>query len=730
MKKIDPQLKAVLRDFANSYRVKRAQALQGYDFEDLRAALADLKDRALDRNSELLSQFEEKARAHGSVVLRARDGAEADGLILKICRDHGIRRMVKSKSMVSEEIGLNDFLIRRGVDIRETDLGEWIVQLGAERPTHMVMPAIHLTRSDVAALFSAKLGRPIPDDIPSLVRAARGEMRREIFAAQAGLTGANALIADIGAIMLVTNEGNGRLVTTVPPIHIVLASIEKVLPTIGDAMTLLRLLPRNATGQNITSYVSFMAGPHRGPQYVILLDNHRSELLADPPFREILRCVKCSACLNVCPVYQVIGGEAYSYIYMGGIGTLLTAWIHGLRKAKGLAGLCLRCHRCEGSCAAKIKIADLITALAGRLKNETGARAWKRAAFDGVMGHPGIQRAAFETARKARKIIAGKDGFSRRLPAWMKKYDRFRALPAPAPRPFSSVFRKDFVSAGAVKGRAFGSPLARGLYPRASTAERDPGEKPGAPAAVVKPDKGTVTIFGGCLVEHFYPEIGLAAARVLAKLGYRVKVAPALCCGFPPSNAGFEKASRKAFVSLVDRMEIEGKVVTLCPTCATMLTKRGPEIADSERARELAAKTIPFSRFLLDREMESLEKLMRKGRPVQKVTYHDSCHHKHLSNAERASRKLVETALRCDILEMEEPDRCCGFAGSFSVENPEISAALLADKLAAVERTGADIVAMDCPGCLLQIRGGSRRWGMGVRAVHTAELLDQAIGDG
>jgi len=695
MKKIDPELKAVLRDFADSYRVKRAKALEGYDFEDLRTALADLKDRALERNPELLAQFEEKAKAHGGVVLRARDGDEANELILRICRDHGIRRMVKTKSMVSEEIGLNDFLIRRGVDVRETDLGEWIVQLGAERPTHMVMPAIHLTRGDVAALFSAKLGRPVPDDIPSLVRIARGEMRREIFAAQAGLTGANALIADTGAIMLVTNEGNGRLVTTVPPVHIVLASIEKVLPAIGDAIALLRLLPRNATGQSITSYVAFMAGPHRGPQYVILLDNHRSELLADLPFREILRCVKCSACLNVCPVYQVIGGEAYSHIYMGGIGTLLTAWIHGLRKAKDLAGLCLRCHRCEGSCAAKIKIADLITALAGRLRKETGAPAWKRAAFDGVMGHPGIQRAAFGTARKARKIVSGKDGFSRKLPAWMKKYDRFRALPAPAARSLSSLFRKDFVSAGAMENSA----------------------------------KGTVTIFGGCLVEHFYPEIGMAAARMLAKLGYRVKAAPALCCGFPPANAGFEKASRKAFASLLNRMELQGEIVTLCPTCATMLTKRGLELADSEKARELAAKTIPFSRFLLDRERESLEKLMRKERPVQKATYHDSCHHKHLSNAEGASRTLVEAALRSAIIEMEEPDRCCGFAGSFSVENPEISAALLADKLTAVEKTGADIVAMDCPGCLLQIRGGCRRRGMGLRAVHTAELLDQAIGE-
>jgi len=691
--KIDPALKKILQDFSASFRSKRQNVLQGYDFEELRTALAELKDRALDQNENLVAQFEEKARAHGSHVLRARDGARANELVLKICRDHGIQKMVKTKSLVSEEIGLNDFLARYDVEARETDLGEWIVQLAAERPTHMVMPAIHLTRQDVAALFSEKMGRRVADDIPSLVRLARGEMRREIFAAQAGLTGANALLAENGAIMLVTNEGNGRLVTTVPPVHIVLASIEKVLPTLEDALKLLRLLPRNATGQTITSYVSFIAGPHQGRQYIILLDNHRSDMLADPEFREVLRCVKCSACLNVCPVYQIIGGEAYSHIYMGGIGTLFTAWIHGLKKSKELAGICLRCHRCEEYCATKIKIADLITALAGRLREKTGVPLWKRFAFDGVMAGPGIQRAAFKAARTARRMISVKDGFSRKLPVWMKKYDRFRALPAPAAKPFSKMFEKEFV-------------------PAESAAESS---------------KGTVTVFGGCLIEHFYPEIGMAAARVISKLGYKVRVAPGLCCGFPAGNAGFRKASSEAFAALLKKIEIDGPVITLCPTCATMLVRRGPEAVSSEKAKELAGRTIPFSRFIFEKEWEHLTKLMKKGRPAQKATYHESCHHHNVLRAGRTSRKLVEAALQTGILDMDEPDKCCGFAGSFSVDHPEISAALLADKLAAIEKTGADVVALDCPGCLLQIRGGCQRRGLRLRIAHTAEIIDQQM---
>jgi len=692
-RKINPSLKAVLQNFSRSYLGKRRNVLQGYDFEALRTELAELKDRALDQNERLLARFDEKARAHGSHVLRARDGAEANRLILNICRNHGVQKVVKSKSMVSEETGLNDFLAEHGITARETDLGEWIVQLGAERPTHMVMPAIHLTRHDVAVLFSEKTGQKVPEEIPALVRIARREMRKEVFAAEAGLTGANALIAESGAIMVVTNEGNGRLVSTIPSVHIVLASIEKILPRVEDALLLLKLLPRNATGQTITSYVSFIAGPHKGPQYIVLLDNHRSELLADPQFREILRCIKCSACLNVCPVYQIIGGDEFSHVYMGGIGALLTAWIHGLKQAKRLAKVCLRCHRCEEYCPTKIRIADLITALAERINTETGTLLWKRFAFDGVMARPSVQQAAFGAARKARRLIGNKNGFSRSLPAWMKKYDRFRSLPAPAGKTFSTLFKTSFVS--------------------------DVSEN--------KEKKGSVSLFSGCLVEHFYPEIGMAAARVLAKLGYAVKPGPALCCGFPPSNAGFKKASGKAFAKLLEKTDVQGPVVTLCPTCTTMLAKKGPEVNDSARAKELAKQVKTFSQFIFENELESLSALMSARRRTRTVTYHDSCHHKNILKASGASRKLVEKALKSPILEMEEPDKCCGFAGSFSLDNPDISEALLADKLATIKKTGAEIIALDCPGCLLQIRGGCRSRGLDKRVAHTAEIIEDAI---
>jgi Fe-S oxidoreductase len=321
--------------------------------------------------------------------------------------------------------------------------------------------------------------------------------------------------------------------------------------------------------------------------------------------------------------------------------------------------------------------------------------------LDGVLSRKTVRQAAFGAAHAGRKVLGGKDGFARRLPAGLRKYDRFRALPAPAAKTFGRLFKKEF-----------------------GTASGGPGQAPSA--------KSPVTIFGGCLVEHFYPEIGLAAARVLARLGYEVKAGPGLCCGFPASNAGHRKAADRAFKALVRAFAAseagEGPVVTVCPTCASMLSKRGPEIVGSEKAKALAARVIPFGRFIAEHELEAVAVLRKTPAPSgPAVTYHDSCHHKNLLAAETASRRALEAALGAPVVEMDEPDACCGFAGTFCVDNPEISAGLLADKLAAIGRTGAGIVAMDCPGCLMQIRGGCRSGGLAVRAAHTAEILDERM---
>ncbi len=707
---VDAALKAALQSFYESWSGKRATSFAGSDFEALRERLAKVRDAAIDDQEALLARFEEEARRHGSQVLRAEDGAEANRIILEILERHGAKTVVKSKSMVSEETGLNAALARHGVAARETDLGEWIVQLAGEAPTHMVMPAIHLTRAGVARIFAVRLGRKVVDDIPSLVRIAREELRHEILAAPAGLTGANALIAESGAVMLVTNEGNGRLVSSLPPVHIVLTTTEKVLPNTADALLLLRLLTRNATGQPVTSYVSFIAGPHRAAQYIVLLDNHRSELRTDPRFREVLRCIKCSACLNVCPVYQVVGGGVFSHVYMGGIGSLLTAWIHGLRESADLAGLCLGCHRCEEVCATKIPIGGLVAALRERLVRETGGRLWKRIALDGVLARPALQRGIFRAGRAARPAIQ-KEGYARGLPLWMKKYDRFRALPAPAKKSLTRLFHEDEA------GR-----------------RRDAG---GA--------KGPLTLFPGCLVQNIYPGVGLAAGRVLARLGYEVRLGPGGCCGFPAWNAGHTDAALRAFLAVFQVLEGEGPIITLCPTCTTMLARVGPELVRERRDRKpggrraavpeveelerCAGRVAAFSQFLACHEKGALERLLPGSGTAESIAYHDSCHHKYVLGASGASREILKMASGAEPAELPGAASCCGFAGVFSIDHAEVSEALLADRLAAVSAAGADVVALDCPGCLLQIRGGCARRGLKVEVRHTAEILDERLRD-
>lgn len=691
MKKIDPQLRRVLKGFSKSYLLKRENAFAGMDFEGLRTELAEVKDRALSKCQELCAQFEAKACEKGAKVHRAADSAEANQLVYSILKTHGDHFLVKSKSMVSEETRLNEYLFEKGIEVRETDLGEWIIQLAGEPPTHMVMPAIHLTRKDVARIFSRRLGKGVSDDIPALVEVARNELRRKIFRAGAGLTGANALIAENGSFMLVTNEGNGRIVSSIPPLRIVLASIEKVVPTTKDALLLLKVLPRNATGQIITSYVSFIAPSPRQDIHLILLDNHRSEILADPVFREILRCIKCSACLNVCPVYQMVGGKRYAHIYMGGIGTLLTAWIHGLRESAELADFCLGCHRCEAFCATKIRIADLVIALRERLNEEMGKPFWKRLAFDGVLAHPGVTQVIFSSARASRRLLAREAGFAKNLPPPLGRYDRFRALPAPAPKSLTQRVR-----------------------------ETSPPEQAGGRAA-------KIVLFGGCLVEHFYPEVGLDALRVLTRLGYDTCPAEACCCGFPAANSGFRSSARKTFQKLMTGLEDAEAVLTLCPTCTTMLTRLGPDLLRTEKANTLAQKVVPFSRFLLEREKSRLQGLLLSQPAPNSVTYHESCHHKHVLRASRESREILEMALGKKLQEMEEPDACCGFAGSYSVSHPEVSESLLEGKLESIRSAEAQVVALDCPGCLLQIRGGCEREKENIEVKHTAQILAERL---
>ena len=377
----DRQLQRALSEVPRGLAARRGAARAGLpEFEALRDLGRDIKNHTLAHLDLYLEEFERKASEAGSTVHFAATAEEAREIIVRICREAGARVVTKGKSMISEEVGLNARLEAEGLQVVETDLGEYLVQIRGETPSHIIAPAIHLTQEQVEADFR-HLHRHLPADRvliepAQLVAEARQILRDKFLTADVGITGANFLIAETGSSVIVTNEGNGDLTQSLPKVHIVLASIEKLVPTLEDVSTLIRLLARSATGQDISTYTTFSTGPKRaddpdGPQacHVVILDNGRSELLGTE-FQDVLRCIRCGACMNHCPVYTAIGGHAYGWVYPGPIGSVLTPALIGVHSAGHLPNASTFCGRCEEVCPMRIPLPGLM-------------RHWREAEFSG-----------------------------------------------------------------------------------------------------------------------------------------------------------------------------------------------------------------------------------------------------------------------------------------------------------------------------------------------------------
>ncbi|MBE2270438.1 MAG: iron-sulfur cluster-binding protein [Anaerolinea sp.] len=331
--------------------------------------------RALHDLPDLLEQLEANISARGGHVLWASDGAEANQHILEICQRHNLRRGVKSKSMATEEINMLPFLAEHGIEMLETDLGEYIVQLSDSYPSHIIMPVMHMTKEQVRSLFMEKLDMPYTDHASEMTAFIRRHLRNKYIEADFGMSGGNFMIAETGSVVIVTNEGNGRLSTGVPKVHIAVVGIEKVLPTWEDFATLIQLLPRSATGQRLSVYVNGFSGPapsgeNDGPEefYLILLDNGRSNIYASE-YTEALACIRCGACLNACPVYQNVGGHSYGWVYPGPIGSIVTPLLKGIENASPLPFASSLCGACKQACPVDINIPDMLLMLRRDLEN-------------------------------------------------------------------------------------------------------------------------------------------------------------------------------------------------------------------------------------------------------------------------------------------------------------------------------------------------------------------------
>ena len=429
-------------------RAKRDEAADTVpDWEALRDEAATIKRDVLSRLPDLWRQFETAATEAGAVVHWARDAEEHNQIVVNLLEERGVRRVVKSKSMLTEECGLNPFLEARGIEIIDSDLGERIVQLRNEPPSHIVMPAIHLKRSEVGKLFEKEMGAPVGlDDPDALTALARKDLRKRFLAAEAGITGVNFAVAETGSFVVVTNEGNADLGTALPSLHIACVGLEKIIPAPGDLAPFLRLLARSATGQPISAYTSHFRGPREADDaessapamHIVIVDNGRSDLLAQPAFRDALACIRCGACLNTCPVYRRSGGHSYGTTIPGPIGSVLEP----SRDPKAHAELphaCTLCGSCTDVCPVRVPLHHQLLTWRAHLA-EGGHHPTRRRVAFGLAGRLCEHPRAYEILTKAGRMVA------RRLPAaWLNRltspWTEARALPPIPARSFREQMR-------------------------------------------------------------------------------------------------------------------------------------------------------------------------------------------------------------------------------------------------------------------------------------------------
>ena len=702
----DETLRDALGRFSEAYPIARAKAYENAgDIEALRDALRQMKIDTVAQIEEVADRFEAEATKRGAKVFRAKTGDDLKEYLVDLCRKRDVKKIVKSKSMAAEEIHLNPYLEAAGITATETDLGEWIVALAGQRPSHMVMPAIHLSRFKIAEYFSKELKEEIPPDIAFMVQAARKELREKFLRADMGISGANFGIAENGAIGLVTNEGNARMVTTLPRIHVVIIGYEKLIPTIKDAATILKVLPRSATAQLMTSYMTMTSGPtpvmvkkngkwaeEEKELHIILLDNGRLRAAKDEKFKEIFQCVRCASCLNVCPVYTLIGGHVYGHIYAGGIGAILTAFLHGMGEFEKFHELCIGCRRCTTVCPGKIDIPGLIEELRIRNVKEKGLPFVIRQLFENVISNRKLFHSLLRFASVGQKPFqSGK--LIRHLPLFLAGVAKDRSLPAIAAEPLRDRIGKIT--------KKIDKPVRR------------------------------VAFFSGCTIDFVFPETGESIFTVLQDLNMEVLFPEGQsCCGKPVIAMGDVETTKKIARENIRALDEKNPdvIIAACPTCTESLRhyaellKEDPEWGP--KAEATAKKVREFCSFVAEEYAKRGRLTKTAGGP--KVTYHDSCHMKRVLGIDKEPRQLLEAA-GCELVEMKDADKCCGMSGLFGVKYAELSMPILEQKINNIRDTGAEIAACACSGCMVQLQGGLDKQLPGVRMKHVADILAEQI---
>ena len=669
----DDKLQGALIHAMTGLRSRRDAAFKNFDFAAGRADLKERRRANLDRLPELVQAFAERLEAVGGKVHYASNAADAREIVGQICwnaaggQQHPV--VTKVKSMASEEIELNPYLESLGIEVVETDLGERMVQLTHTHPSHLIAPAIHLTKEDAARVFGTE------PTVEAIQAHARDSLRQKFINAAVGISGANMAIAETGTIVLVTNEGNADLTTTLPPVHIAVFGIDKVVASLDDAVAMLRMLPRSGTGQIISSYVNWITGPSRsadieqsltigvhGPKemHCVIFDNGRTDMLADPIFRDALTCIRCGACSNVCPPFMAVSGHQFGHIYNGPIGLVLTPFHHGLEQADLPNSLCTQCNACQEVCPVDIP----------------------------------LPRQILEHRRKGRKSLRKKAV----LGVWKRPELADRLLRAGAP--FS--------------GLVPGAPrLARVPYRDKAPS---PSKGPGKP----------MTIFASCMVDRIRPESAVALERIATAAGYTVEFPKRQwCCGLISANAGDFKSADKLKTELAKSLrDSKGLIVTPSASCFGAFTIDAKDWGGTQDP-DLQNRFRDSTRFVLEL-LANRPELVRTDQLSLKIAYHDSCQTLRQLGLKSEPRQLLDLA-GYEVENIPDIANCCGFGGTFSLEWPGVARRLADWKLDAIAKTGCTVVASDNPGCLVHIATAARRRGMNLRVAHVLELVAEHL---
>ncbi len=698
----DPNIPTGLLPFQRSWRVGRdermaeLEQITGRTFDQLRHEFAEYKAEVIAHWDQYIDEFRHHASQAGAVVAEAETPEEACGYVAELCRTHGAPLVIKGKSMVSEEIALNAHLERAGIQAIESDLGEWLLQLSGEHPSHLVMPAIHKRRGQIAALLTRVLGRPFdPDDIVAMARAARTELKEHFLTAGVGLTGANALIASSGTVMVICNEGNNRLSVALPPLHIVTAGPEKLVPNFVAAMLQARLLARSGTGQTLTTYTNFITGPRPGQeQHILLIDNGRRAMARDPEISSALGCIRCGACANVCPPYQVVGGHAFGYVYTGAIGLVNTSYHHGLEAAAGPQSLCVSCGACATVCPVEIPLPRQIL----HVRREVVER----------LPQPFLRRFGMRlfTSRRLMGAAARAAGVA------TAPFRRGGSLRVPA---VTKTIRDQ------VRWR---TPPAIPVQPaRAKLKSRRPQPVLGHTGLTGR----KVSLFIQCLTDRAAPDIAVATVALLEAAGAEVHVAESQhCCGLPAFDSGDWPNARTMARQTIRALAGSDLIVTPAPSCVVAMAHEYAQLFEDEpetrkEALRLGSRVVDLVK-LLNGVARLPDGVLDNGDRTP-VTVHRFCQSGNMLGQRDEMVELIEKLAGVTVHPLPENGVCCGFGGTTSITAPEVAKGILARKLDCVDVTGAAILVTDNPGCVLHMRGGADASGRQLQVKHIAEYL-------